>query len=388
MNILRPRLLCVWLILVWMPVEVAAQTTLAGEIEVGARFFPEDGLAAKQRQLFPVVQGTLLAARVSERRNHHWRLNLFGRVDVRDQRQSHADVREATWAWRPRQTWDVRGGILADEWGFTESNTVIDVVNQRDQLEAPNGDAKLGQPGVSFASRLPAGRLTVYALPWHRTWQFAGSAGRFRPPMRVDEHHTSGRSSAWAARWDLRKRRFEMGLSHFQGMSREPLMDAVAAGLRTIYPVVHQTGVELQLVVGTGLLKADIVRVRSRERHSFTGFTVGAEWPLTLGAADLTVLTEFTYDQRGLEAPTGLDRDLLVAARWSANNAAGTEATASSVIDLYSGSQTLRATISRRLSATWKWTAESHVLVHPQQTEFGYWLRRDSFVQVGIARFF
>ena len=89
-----------------------------------------------------------------------------------------------------------------------------------------------------------------------------------------------------------------------------------------------------------------------------------------------------------MEAPTGLDRDLLVAARWSANNAAGTEATASSVIDVSSGSQTLRATISRRLSATWRWTAESHILVHPQPREFSYWLRRDSFVQVGISRFF
>ena len=179
-----------------------------------------------------------------------------------------------------------------------------------------------------------------------------------------------------------------MGLSHFQGVSREPLMDAVAAGLRTIYPVVDQTGVELQLLVGRGLLKADIVRVRSREKPSFTGVTVGSEWPLTLGATDLTVLAEFTYDQRGMEAPTGLDRDLLVAARWSANNAAGTEAMASSMIDVRTGTQTVRATISRRLNATWRWTAESHVLVHPQQREFSYWLRRDSFVQVGIARFF
>jgi hypothetical protein len=48
-------------------------------------------------------------------------------------------------------------------------------------------------------------------------------------------------------------------------------------GCEPIYPVVHQTGVELQLVVGTGLLKADIVRVRSPERHAFIGFTVGAE---------------------------------------------------------------------------------------------------------------
>jgi hypothetical protein len=176
--------------------------------------------------------------------------------------------------------------------------------------------------------------------------------------------------------------------SRFQGVSREPSMETVAAGFRAIYPVVHQTTAELQLLVGTGLLKADVVHVRSRERPSFTGFTVGAEWPLTLGATDLTVLTEFTYDQRGIEAPTGLDRDLLVAARWSANNAAGTDATVSSMIDVRSGTHTLRATISRRLSATWKWTAESHVLRHSQQGEFGYWLRRDSFVQVGIARFF
>jgi hypothetical protein len=388
MWICRMRVLCLWLILVGMPISVVAQTTLAGEIEFGSRFFPEDGLSARQKQFFPVFQGTLRADRVSERGNHHWRLNVFGRADVRDRRQSHAELREATWAWRPNQTWDVRGGILADEWGFTESNTVIDIVNQRDQLEAPNGDAKLGQPGLSLASRLPAGRLTVYALPWHRTWRFAGSAGRFRPPVKLDEDERANATPAWAAHWDLKKRRFEIGLSQFKGVSREPAIDAAAVGFRAIYPVVHQTGAALQLVLGTGLLKADLVHVRSRERPSFTGFTVGGELPVTLGATDLTVLAEFTYDQRGRDAPTGLDRDLLMAARWSANNAAGTEATAGSMIDMRSGAQTLRASISRRLSAAWRWTAESHVLVHPHQGEFGYWLRRDSFIQVGIARFF
>ena len=109
---------------------------------------------------------------------------------------------------------------------------------------------------------------------------------------------------------------------------------------------------------------------------------------MTLGAADLTVLTEFTYDQRGMAAPTGLDRDLLVAGAVECQQCRWYRSEASSMIDLSRGSQTLRATISRRLSATWKWTAESHILVHPQQREYGYWLRRDSFVQVGIARFF
>jgi hypothetical protein len=78
---------------------------------------------AQQKQFFPVFQGTLRADRVSERGHHHWRLNVFGRADVRDRRQSHAELREATWAWRPNQTWDVRGGILADEWGQRGTNS-------------------------------------------------------------------------------------------------------------------------------------------------------------------------------------------------------------------------------------------------------------------------
>jgi hypothetical protein len=154
------------------------------------------------------------------------------------------------------------------------------------------------------------------------------------------------------------------------------------------YPIIHQTGAQLQLLVGTGLLKLDIAHVKPRQRASFTGFTLGGEWPMALGAADLTVLAEFTYDQRGVQAPTGLDRDLLLAARWNPNNAAGTDATASTMIDVQSGAQTLRAKFSRRLSATWRWTADAHILARQQQGDFSYWLRRDSFVQVAIARFF
>src|SRR5215218_9057880 len=98
MRTYQMRELCLWLILVGMPIPVVAQTTVAGEIEVGFRLFPEDGLSEQQKQFFPVIQGTLRAARVSERGNHHWRLNVFGRADVRDPRESHAELREATWA--------------------------------------------------------------------------------------------------------------------------------------------------------------------------------------------------------------------------------------------------------------------------------------------------
>src|SRR5215203_39161 len=386
MSIRCADVLFLWLILIAIPTRGSTQPTLGGSVEVGARFFPSEGLSAPQGQFFPVFQGTLQTARGSE--HHRWRFNLFGRADVRDRRSSHADVREATWAWLPNQTWEMRGGILAEKWSFTESNAVVNVVNQRDQLEAPNGDARLGQPGVSLAIRLPAGRLTVYSLPWHRSWRFAGAPGRFRPPTELDRPETARGTAAYAARWDVRARRIEIGLSYFEGVSRDPAIETAGAAYRVIYPVVHHTGAQLQLLVGPSLLKLDIAHVKPREKASFIGFTLGGEGPLTLGAADLTVLAEFTYDQRGVQAPTGLDRDLLLAARWNPNNAAGTEATASTMIDVRSGAQMLRAKFSRRLSATWRWTAEAHVLARQRRGDFSYWLRRDSFVQVAIARFF
>jgi hypothetical protein len=119
MRIRCADVLFLWLILIAIPTRGSAQTTLGGSVEVGARFFPSEGLSAPQGQFFPVFQGTLQTARGSE--HHRWRLNLFGRADVRDRRSSHADLREATWAWLPNQTWEVRGGILAEKWSFTES---------------------------------------------------------------------------------------------------------------------------------------------------------------------------------------------------------------------------------------------------------------------------
>ena len=68
-------------------------------------------------------------------------------------RRTHADLREAYFLIFGEigdGEWELRVGIDQVFWGVTESQHLVDVVNQIDLVEHPNGVSKLGQPMVNI----------------------------------------------------------------------------------------------------------------------------------------------------------------------------------------------------------------------------------------------
>ena len=365
---------------------------VSGWLESELRVFPHDGLYAEQRRTYAALGSELrLTGALSSA--HRWAITAFARGDFEDRQRSHVELREASWTWQPSR-WQLRAGVLSNFSGVTESNRLVDVVNQRDEKEAPDIDAKLGQLGIAFTGPAAGGTLELLALTYHRPRAFGVGAGRFRaPPTLIHEplyESGAGRHRVdWAGRWSARAGALDLGVSHFWGTAREPGFrdDAV---LQPRYAVIDQTGLDAQLTLGALLLKTEAIR-RREDGNTIGAATVGAEYVLgdvASSGGDVVMFAELALDERRARTPTGLDRDLFLAVRWNPNDAAGTELAVGGTLDLTNGAHTVRLEGSRRWSASWRILGEAHLIWSQHAPEFGYLVRRDSFIRAAIARHF
>ena len=77
-------------------------------------------------------------------------------------------------------------GIGKVFWGVTESQHLVDVINQTDLVENMDGEEKLGQPMINFALVRDWGTVDFFLLPGSRERTFPEAEGRLRTTPRVD----------------------------------------------------------------------------------------------------------------------------------------------------------------------------------------------------------
>ncbi|PCJ57356.1 MAG: hypothetical protein COA73_10910, partial [Candidatus Hydrogenedentota bacterium] len=193
----------------------------------------------------------------------------FLRIDSVDDERTHFDIRELYWE-TSRERFDLRVGIRQVFWGVTESQHLVDIINQTDLVENVDGEDKLGQPMVNVALVRDWGTLDLFMLPGFRERTFPGSNGRLRPMLPIDNRralYESGAEEAhvdWAARYSHSLGGWDFGLSHFIGTSREPRFMLRADGMRLVpfYDQINQTGLDVQWTRGSWLWKWESI-VRS-----------------------------------------------------------------------------------------------------------------------------
>ncbi|MHC4960991.1 MAG: hypothetical protein ACYTGA_02560, partial [Planctomycetota bacterium] len=97
----------------------------------------------------------------------------FWRSDSIDDERTHSDIRELSYvtSW---ENVELRLGVSKVFWGVSESQHLVDVINQTDGIENPNGKHKLGQPMINTTFVMPHGNLDVFILPYFRERTFAG----------------------------------------------------------------------------------------------------------------------------------------------------------------------------------------------------------------------
>jgi hypothetical protein len=369
-----------------------------GSAAIETRAFPESGLFDSQSRLGFSLALRPMYDRAWDRGSQQFTFEGFVRLDQHDGNRTHADFRVLSWekAW---DYWELRVGFRTVFWGVTESNHLVDIINQTDLVEDPDGEQKLGQPMVNLAWIQDFGTIEAFLMPLFRERTFPGSGGRLRFPLSVDTDATTfgrgaGRATLdWALRWSHYFGPLDVGLSHFNGVSREPLLFLVPGEggqpvLAPHYGRIHQTGLDVQATLGGWLLKLETIR-RTGQGTPFVALTGGFEYTVVgaLGtSSDVGLLAEYLYDERGEAAP--FQNDVFLGTRVALNDVQSTSVLAGVILDPASGASLFRAEASRRLGDDWTLDVRAAFFTGLGPTEPLYGFRRDGYLQFELARHF
>lgn len=407
------------------PLCVAGQWT--GNITGELRLFPA-------APLYPEQHGHNLSLSFQPEYHHEWPdsgthlvFSPFLRLDQHDNRRTHADLRELYWH-KITPGWELRVGFQKVFWGVTESRNLVDVINQKDGVEGIASDAKLGQPMVNFTWLQDWGTLDVYLMPYFRERTFSGRHGRFRTPIPIDNHETRYESGMreWHPDVALRYTHYfgnlDVGLSHFAGTSRDPRYlarvlgrtfssDSVWANLtgstinsplfkliqripdtRLIpyYDQIHQTGLDMQYLLGSWVLKLEAIH-RSGQERTFTAATAGVEYTfysVLKSPLDVTAIVEYMWDSRGRQALTPFANDIFLGSRVSFNDVAGTLVQGGLIVDANNGAMALGLEASRRLGENWRVKLESGLFANVSPDDILTTVRKDDYIQAEVTWFF
>ncbi len=386
-----------WLI-ACLPMPLAADYRLSGYIATEARFFPDEGLDARQ---FDSLQTSLLLQPEFSwsRDDEQYSLIPFVHLDSQDSRRTHVDLREAYWR-AVRGSWEVLAGFNRVFWGVTESNHLVDIINQTDFVEDIDAEDKLGQPMLKLSSQRDWGTLDFYLLPWFRERTFPGKHGRLRFPLVTDgqalyqssdeQNHIdlALRYSHYIGDWDF-------GFYYFDGTGREPRLIANTAGDRLIpfYDLIRQVGTDIQFTRGAWLWKFEALW-RAQHGDHYSAAVGGFEYTryqIFASDADLGLLLEYSRDGRssdpGRQPPVLLDDDIFLGMRLSLNDVQSSTLLAGVVIDRDTRARQFSLEGERRLSDHWSLELESRWFDGGGDVVAAA-LRNDSHVTLRLSRYF
>jgi hypothetical protein len=367
---------------------------IAGEL----RYFPNDPIDDKQ---FEGGNVSLSAQpeyyRSWDNGNQRFLFTPFARIDQHDEERTHADIRELAWT-KVADTWELRAGIRKVYWGVTESQHLVDIINQSDLIENLDGEDKLGQPMVNLALIRDSGTLDLYLLPGFRERTFPGEDGRLRSGLVVDTDNTIYESGAKekhadvALRWTQFLGAWDIGLSYFYGTSRDPsfIPNNDGSALLPVYEIINQTSIDLQATTDDWLWKLEIVS-RNGQSDRYAALTGGFEYTFVgvfETSSDIGVIAEYLYDDRDDQATTPFANDLMIGTRITLNDEQSTEVLAGIITDLDKNSVLLNIEASRRLGDNWKLSLEARAYTNIETSDPLYSLREDGHLQAELAWYF
>ncbi len=324
----------------------------------------------------------------------------FFRWDQHDDERTHLDIRELMWL-TARNGWELRIGVGKVFWGVTESQHLVDIINQTDLVENIDTEEKLGQPMLNLALIRDWGTLDTFVLPYFRERTFPGPEGRLRMMPGVDPGgaiYVSSREQEhidFAIRWSHSPGDWDLGLSHFTGTSRDPRF---TPGTREdgevvmfpIYDQIDQTGLDVQATKGSWLWKLEAIR-RSGQGPSFVASTTGFEYTyfgIFETPMDVGLVMEYLYDDRPKDITAPFADDIFAGVRLTLNDVQSTEALLGCIFDMDSSARLCNVEASRRLSDHWMVEFEVRTFQELTERDPLFSLRRDDYAQLGLSYHF
>ena len=383
------------------------EVELSGRFSIESRLYPDSAQHSGQRSHASgfTAKPELYA---EDKEGRSITISPFFRYDSADPRRTHADLREAfllLYGELGEGEWELRLGVDRVAWGVAEVRNIVDIVNQTDLVEHPDEKTKLGQPMAHGTWSADWGVLELFLLPWHRERTYPGRAGRLRSKFVVDNDKATYDSAAeerhmdWAVRYSGSFGLVDLGLSYFDGQSREPSLQPVFGntGLTALaphYEKIRQFGLDAQLTTGPWLFKLEAIRRlgasnRLVKEDDYGAWIVGGEHTLYSvfdTEAEITLLAEWHWDGRGAERATNaFENDLFLGARLALNDVEGTEFTLSVAEDLDHGGRVFGFEAKTRLDDNWSFELEGtafHGVEWPGDALYG--VRRDTYIGLSL----
>ena len=344
----------------------------------------------------------------------------FGRVDSADPERTHADIRELSWL-TYGDDWELTAGISKVYWGVAESQHLVDVVNQTDFVESPDGEDKLGQPMVKLSLIRDWGTVDGFVLPGFRERTFPSEDGRFWPGLEIDidnAQYEAGEEEAhvdYALRWSHTLEDYDVGLSWFNGTSRDPLLKGtdfvidpnagpIPTKLAPYYAQINQFGADIQATIDSWLWKFEAIYRSYNESlieefdqlgqpiEDYSAATGGFEYtyysPFDTNW-DVGVLTEYQYDSREDKRLVIGQNDVFMGSRIEFNDAASSALLVGFTQDLdSSGTQSVIMELSTRLGSSVKFNVDVFLPMSEDETNISSQFKRDDYVQLGFNYYY
>ncbi|WP_347925416.1 hypothetical protein [Pontimicrobium sp. SW4] len=366
------------------------------EIEGEYRLFYDDASFDKQKNHFPSLAIRPKYTLEWNKGYENITIEGFYRLDV-DSERTHWDIRELYYQ-KVKNNWELSIGLKKIYWGVTESNHLVDIINQTDAVESFDGEQKLGQPMIQYSLNTTIGTFDLFYLLYHRERLFPGNKGRFRFPIVIDKDQVSYESSAkeWnqdvAFRWSHFFGAFDVGLTHFYGNGREPLFMFDSFGnINAFYPVINQTGLDMQITNGAFLWKLESI-YRSSKTQDFFALAAGLEYTFSNidgNGLDIGILGEYLYDERDELALTALQNDIFFGSRIAFNDIQDTSILVGGIADLESSSKIFSVEASRRFGSSLKAELEARVFNNIDSSELQLSnFKNDGFLRFTIIKYF
>jgi hypothetical protein len=372
---------------------------LSGNVSLEGTYFPTAGAHTNQQK----TGGVSLSIQPEYKHswdNDHKRFTFspFYRWDEQDKERTHADIRQFDFV-SSKGDWEFQAGIGKVYWGVTESQHLVDIINQTDAVEGADGEDKLGQPLFRVSRLTDNGALDLFVLPYFRERTFVGEKGRFRLPLVVDKDATTYESASKEEHVDFAMRmtetfdEFDVGFHYFDGTSRDPILSPISAtALKAHYPLITQIGLDLQYTGESTIWKLETIN-RDFDNVTIKDYTAAvAGFEHTLPAfesgSELGLLAEYHHDSRGEATGVPFQNDLFVGARYALNDENSSEVLAGAFVDLDNQSKSFRIEASRRLGKGFKINVEGQVFTDVDATDPLKAFEKDDYVKVELQKFF
>lgn len=412
------------------PVGVAAEEfRFGGDIELSARYYPEDGLLPGQASsnVTPIVQGSFNASR----RLTDGRLvfELSGSYNG-ETNEGYADLPRGFYQ-HFGDGFDLLVGSNIEYWGVSESHRVVDVVNQRYVLDQTVDYVSLGQPmvNVNIATGVNS-TLSFYGLLGFRERDLGSAATRFRSPVVLNGgdavfEEGQSRNFDFAVRFrtsfGIGGGGLDLAASYFEGTNRAPsalpsvclngaafspdqciadLPDEVPDevpddlsdfALVPYYAKLRQAGLELVYSFGDLQLTFEGAISRSLDETYYSAIG-GAQYTFGgIGSAggNLVLVGEYLYDDRSFIQPiTIYDDDVFLGFSYSGNDVGGTNIRGGVYYDLNSSAQIYTLAYSRRLNDALRFEVSGFMVNSEGTTDPLAVAQNDGYLEVSLAYFF